>query len=123
MTEDEIFINSVKTAINKFPTIPSSNRCSECPIRFIDLNAFSRNKNNVFSRNKIKDKYAYLSKNAKHEGSTCFLIAQKMQQLKKAKVNGIFFNMVNNGYIGCARSCNQHPQKIKITKLYDFNKI
>ena len=123
MTEDEIFINSVKLAINNFPTIPSSNRCSECPIRFIDLNAFSRNKNNVFSINKINDKYAYLNKNAKHDGSTCFLIAQKMQLLKIAKVNGILFNMANNGYIGCAHSCLQHPQKIKITKLYDFNKI
>ena len=123
MTEDEIFINSVKIAINNFPTIPSSDRCSECPIRFIDLNAFSRNKNNVFSINKINDKYAYLNKNAKHGGSTCFLIAQKMQQLKIAKVNGIFFNMVNNGYIGCARSCRQNPQEIKITKFYDFNKI
>lgn len=122
MTEDEIFINSVKTAINNFPTIPSSNRCSECPIRFIDLNAFSRNKY-IYSRNKISDKYAYLNKNAEHDGSTCFLIAQKMQQLKIAKVNGIFFNMANNGYIGCAHSCSQHPQKIKITKLYDFNKI
>lgn len=122
MTEDEIFINSVKLAINNFSTISSSNRCSECPIRFIDLNAFSRNKY-IYSRNKISDKYAYLNKNAKHDGSTCFLIAQKMQQLKIAKVNGIFFNMVNNGYIGCARSCRQYPQKIKITKLYDFNKI
>ena len=123
MTEDEIFINSVKIAINNFPVIPSSNRCSECPIRFIDLNAFSRNKNNAFSRNKINDKYAYLNKNAKHGGSTCFLIAQKMQQLKIAKVNGIYFNMVNNGYIGCANSGKQNHQKIKITKLYDFNKI
>lgn len=115
MTEDEIFINSVKIAINNFPTIPSSNRCSECPIRFIERN--------LSSKNKINDVYAYLSKNAEHEGSTCFLIAQKMQQLKIAKVNGIFFNMANNGYIGCARSCRQYPQKIKITKLYDFNKI
>ena len=123
MTEDEIFMDLVKTAINKFPTIPSSNRCSECPIRFIDLNAFSRNKNNIFSKNKIYDKYEYLSKNAEHEGSTCFLIAQKMQQLKIAKVNGMFFNMANTGYIGCALSCRQNPQKIKITKLYDFNKI
>lgn len=120
MTEDEIFINSAKTAINNFPTIPSSNRCSECPIRFIVLNAFS---NNIFSRNKINDKYAYLNKNAKYKGSTCFLIAQKMQQLKIAKVNGIYFNMLNNGYIGCANSGKQNPQKIKITKLYDFNKI
>lgn len=123
MTEDEIFINSVKIAINNFPIIPSSNRCSECPIRFIDLNAFSRNKNNVFSRNKINDKHAYLNKNAKHEGSTCFLIAQKMQQLKIAKVNGIYFNMLNNGYIGCANSGKQNTQKIKIIKFYDFNKI
>lgn len=123
MTEDEIFINSVKIAINNFPTIPSSNRCSECPIRFIALNAFSRNKNNIFSRNKINDKYAYLNKNAEHKGSSCFLIAQKMQQLKIAKVNGIFFNMVNQGFIGCANSGKQNTQKIKITKLYDFNKI
>ena len=123
MTEDEIFINSVKIAINNFPTIPSSNRCSECPIRFIDLNAFSRNKFNVFSKKKIYNKYEYLNKNAEHEGSTCFLIAQKMQQLKIAKVNGIFFNMANTGYIGCANSSKQNSQKIKITKLYDFNKI
>ena len=115
MTEDEIFINSVKIAINNFPAIPSSNRCSECPIRFIDLNAFSINK--------INDKYAYLNKNAEHEGSTCFLIAQKMQQLKIAKVNGIYFNMLNNGYIGCANSGKQNTQKIKIIKFYDFNKI
>ena len=115
MTEDEIFIDLVKTAINKFPTIPSSSRCSECPIRFIERN--------LSFRNKINDKYAYLNKNAEHEGSTCFLIAQKMQLLKIAKVNGIFFNMVNNGYIGCARSCRQNPQEIKITKFYDFNKI
>lgn len=122
MTEDEIFTDLVKAAINKYPEIPSSNRCSECPIRFIDLNAFSRNKN-IYSRNKINDKYAYLKKNAKHEGSTCFLIAQKMQQLKIAKVNGIYFNMLNNGFIGCANSGKQNTQKIKITKLYDFNKI
>lgn len=115
MTEDEIFINSVKIAINNFPTIPSSNRCHECPIRFIDLNAFSINK--------IYDKYTYLNKNAKYDGSTCFLIAQKMQQLKIAKVNGMFFNKMCHGYIGCANSCRQHLQKIKITKLYDFNKI
>ena len=115
MTEDEIFINSVKIAINNFPTIPSSNRCSECPIRFIERN--------LSSRNKINDKHAYLNKNAKHEGSTCFLIAQKMQQLKIAKVNGIYFNMLNNGYIGCANSGKQNTQKIKIIKFYDFNKI
>ena len=115
MTEDEIFTGLAKAAIDKYPAIPTSNRCSECPIRFIDLNAFSRNK--------INDKYAYLNKNAEHDGSTCFLIAQKMQQLKIAKVNGIFFNMVNNGYIGCANSCRQYPQEIKITKFYDFNKI
>lgn len=115
MTEDKIFIDLVKTAINKFPVIPSSSRCSECPIRFIERN--------LSFRNKINDKYAYLNKNAKYEGSTCFLIAQKMQQLKIAKVNGIFFNMVNNGYIGCANSAKQNTQKIKITKLYDFNKI
>lgn len=122
MAEDEIFTDLVKAAINNFPTIPSSNRCSECPIRFIDLNTFSRNKY-IYSRNKINDKYAYLNKNAKHDGSTCFLIAQKMQQLKIAKVNGIFFNMLNNGFIGCANSGKQNTQKIKITKLYDFNKI
>ena len=47
-----------------------------------------------------------------------------MQQLKIAKVNGIFFNMVNYGYIGCANSNQQNSaQNIKITKLYDFNKI
>lgn len=115
MTEDEIFIDLVKTAINKFPAIPSNSRCSECPIRFIEYN--------LSSKNKINNEYSYLKKNAKHDGSTCFLIAQKMQQLKIAKINGIFFNMANNGYIGCARSCRQHPQKIKITKLYDFNKI
>ena len=113
MTEDEIFTDLVKAAINKYPEIPSDNRCSECPIRFIERNL----------RNKIYNKYAYLNKNAKHKGSTCFLIAQKMQQLKIAKVNGIFFNMLNNGYIGCANSGKQNPQKIKITKLYDFNKI
>ena len=113
MTEDEIFTGFAKAAINKYPTI--TGRCQECPIRFIECN--------VFSKNKIYNEYEYLNKNAKHGGSTCFLIVQKMQQLKIAKVNGIFFNMVNNGYIGCARSCCQHSQKIKITKLYDFNKI
>lgn len=113
MTEDEIFIDLVKTAINKYPEIPSVNRCSECPIGFINLSI----------RNRISDKYAYLNKNAKYEGSTCFLIAQKMQQLKIAKVNGIFFNMLNNGYIGCANSGKQNTQKIKIIKFYDFNKI
>lgn len=123
MTEDEIFTDLVKAAINKYPEIPSDNHCSKCPIRFIALNAFSRNKNNIFSRNKINDKYAYLNKNAEHKGSSCFLIAQKMQQLKIAKVNGIFFNMVNQGFIGCANSGKQNTQKIKITKLYDFNKI
>ena len=122
MTEDEIFISLAKAAIDKYPTIPSGNRCSECPIRFINLNAFSINKY-IYSRNKINDKYAYLNKNAEHDGSTCFLIAQKMQQLKIAKVNGIFFNMVNNGYIGCANNCRQYLQEIKITKLYNFNKI
>ena len=115
MTEDEIFISLAKAAIDKYPTIPSGNRCHKCPIRFIERN--------LSSKNKINDKYYYLNKNAKNDGSTCFLIAQKMQQLKIAKVNGIFFNMVNNGYIDCARSCRQYPQKIKITKLYDFNKI
>lgn len=115
MTEDEIFINSVKIAINKYPEIPSDNHCSKCPIRFIERN--------LSSRNKINNKYAYLNKNAEHEGSTCFLIAQKMQQLKIAKVNGIYFNMLNNGYIGCANSGKQNTKKIKIIKFYDFNKI
>ena len=114
MTEDEIFTDLAKTAIAEYPII-SSNRCSKCPIRFIEYN--------VFSRGKIYDKYGYLNKNAKYEGSTCFLIAQKMQQLKIAKVNGIFFNMVNYGYIGCANSGRQNTQIIKIIKLYDFNKI
>lgn len=122
MTEDEIFTDLVKAAINKYPEIPSDNHCSKCPIRFIDLNAFSRNKY-ISSRNKISDKYAYLNKNAKYKGSTCFLIAQKMQLLKIAKVNGIYFNMVNQGYIGCANSGKQNTQKIKIIKFYDFNKI
>ena len=115
MTEDEIFIDLAKAAINNFPTIPSSNRCSECPIRFIA--------HNLSSSNKINDRYGYLNKNAKHKGSTCFLIAQKMQQLKIAKVNSIFFNMANYGYIACANSGRQNTQIIKITKFYDFNKI
>ena len=113
MTEDEIFTGFAKAAIDKYPTI--TGRCQECPIRFIECN--------VFSKNKIYNEYEYLNKDAEYGGSTCFLIAQKMQQLKIAKVNGIFFNMVNNGYIGCANSCRQYSQKIKITKLYDFNKI
>ena len=113
MTEDEIFIDLVKTAINKFPTIPSNSRCSECPIRFIESS---------LSKSRI-NRHIYLNKNAKHEGSMCFLIAQKMQQLKIAKVNGIYFNMLNNGYIGCANSGKQNTQKIKIIKFYDFNKI
>ena len=106
MTEDEIFTGFAKTAINKYPTIPSNNRCSKCPIRFIE---------NSISKSRI-NRHIYLNKNAKHEGSTCFLIAQKIQLLKIAKINGIFFNMMNHGYINCS-------QKIKITKLYDFNKI
>ena len=113
MTEDEIFTSLAKAAIDKYPII--NGRCQECPIRFIEFN--------VFSKKKIYNKYEYLSKNAEHRGSTCFLIAQKMQQLKIAKVNGIFFSMANTGYIGCYNSCYQHTQKIKITKLYDFNKI
>ena len=113
MTEDEIFTGFAKAAIDKYPTIAGC--CQECPIRFIERN--------VFSKNKIYNEYEYLNKDAEYGGSTCFLIAQKMQQLKIAKVNGIFFNMVNNGYIGCANSCRQNPQEIKITKLYDFNKI
>ena len=106
MTEDEIFIGLAKTAINKYPTIPSNNRCSKCPIRFIE---------NSISKSRI-NRHIYLNKNAKHEGSTCFLIAQKIQLLKIAKINGIFFNMMNHGYINCSKN-------IKITKLYDFNKI
>lgn len=113
MTEDEIFIDLAKAAIDKHPII--NGRCQECPIRFIEFN--------VFSRNKINDKYTYLNKNAKHYGSTCFLIAQKIQLLKIAKVNGIFFNMANTGYIGCDNSFHQQPQKFKIVKFYDFNKI
>ena len=113
MTEDEIFTGFAKAAIDKYPTI--TGRCQECPIRFIECN--------VFSKNKIYNEYEYLNKDAEYGGSTCFLIAQKIQLLKIAKVNGIFFNMVNNGYIGCANSCRQHPQEIKITKLYNFNKI
>ena len=115
MTEDEIFTDLAKTAIAEYPIIPSNNCCSKCPIRFIA--------HNLSSSNKINDKYGYLNKNAKHKGSTCFLIAQKMQQLKIAKINGIYFNMLNNGYIGCANSGKQNPQKIKIIKFYDFNKI
>ena len=113
MTEDEIFTGFAKAAINKYPTI--TGRCQECPIRFIECN--------VFSKNKIYNEYEYLNKDAEYGGSTCFLIAQKIQLLKIAKVNGIFFNMANTGYIGCANSCRQYSQKIKITKLYNFNKI
>lgn len=113
MTEDEIFINSAKTAINYFPTI--TGRCQECPIRFIECN--------VFSKNKIYNEYEYLNKDAEYGGSTCFLIAQKIQLLKIAKVNGIFFNNANTGYIDCFNICHKNKQKIKITKLYDFNKI
>lgn len=113
MTEDEIFTAFAKTAIDKYPII--SGRCQECPIRFIEFN--------VFSKKKINDKYAYLNKNAEHGGSSCFLIAQKIQLLKIAKVNGIFFSMANTGYIGCYNSCHQHHQKFKIVKFYDFNKI
>lgn len=115
MIEDEDFIDLVKTAINKYPEIPSNSRCSECPIRFVERN--------LSSKNKINDKHAYLNKNAEHNGSTCFLIAQKMQQLKIAKVNGIYFTMANTGYIGCANSGKQNTQKIKIIKFYYFNKI
>ena len=113
MTEDEIFIKIAKTAINNFPTI--NGHCQDCPIRFIE--------SNVFSNKKIYNKYEYLNKNAEHGGSSCFLIAQKIQQLKIAKVNGMFFSMANRGYIGCHNSCHQHPQKFKIVKFYDFNKI
>ena len=113
MTEDEIFISLAKSAINKYPIITGS--CQDCPIRFIEFN--------VFSKKKIYNKYEYLSKNAEHGGSSCFLIAQKIQQLKIAKVNGMFFSMANRGYIGCHNSCHQHPQKFKIVKFYDFNKI
>ena len=113
MTEDEIFTGFAKAVIDKYPTI--TGRCQECPIRFIEYN--------VFSKNKIYNEYKYLNKDAEYGGSTCFLIAQKMQLLKIAKVNGIFFSNANTGYIGCSNSCRQHPQEIKITKLYDFNKI
>lgn len=111
MTEDEIFIKSAKAAIDKFPIISGS--CQDCPIRFIESS---------LSKSRI-NRHIYLNKNVKHEGSMCFLIAQKMQQLKIAKVNGIYFNMLNNGYIGCANSGKQNTQKIKIIKFYDFNKI
>ena len=113
MTEDEIFTGFAKAAIDKYTTI--TGRCQECPIRFIECN--------VFSKNKIYNEYEYLNKDAEYGGSTCFLIAQKIQLLKIAKVNGIFFNMANTGYIGCANSCRQYSQEIKITKLYNFNKI
>ena len=113
MTEDEIFIDLAKTAIDKYPIISGS--CHKCPIRFIEHNAFSRNK--------IYNKYEYLSKNAEHGGSTCFLIAQKIQLLKIAKVNGIFFNMANHGYIACSNVFNPNVPKIKIIKFYNFNKI
>ena len=113
MTEDEVFTVFAKAAIDKYPII--SGRCQECPIRFIEFN--------VFSKKKIYNKYEYLSKNAEHGGSSCFLIAQKIQLLKIAKVNGIFFSMANTGYIGCYNSCHQHHQKFKIVKFYDFNKI
>ena len=113
MTEDEIFTDLVKAAINKFPAI--TGRCQECPIRFIE--------NYAFSRNKIYNKYEYLNKNAEHGGSTCFLIAQKMQQLKIAKVNGIFFNMANHGYINCSNVFSENDTNIKIIKFYNFNKI
>ena len=113
MTEDEIFTGFAKAAIDKYPTI--TGRCQDCPIRLIELN--------VFSKKKIYNKYEYLNKNAEHGGSTCFLIAQKIQLLKIAKVNGIFFNNANTGYIGCNNSCYQQPKKFKIIKFYDFNKI
>ena len=106
MTEDEIFTGFAKAAIDKYPTIPSNNRCSKCPIRFIE---------NSISKSRI-NKHIYLNKNAKHEGSTCFLIAQKIQLLKIAKINGIFCNMMNHGYINCSKN-------IKVVKFYDFNKI
>ena len=113
MTEDEIFTGFAKAAIDKYPTI--TGRCQECPIRFIECN--------VFSKNKIYNEYKYLNKDAEYRGSACFLIAQKIQLLKIAKVNGIFFSMANTGYIGCHNSCHQHHQKFKIVKFYDFNKI
>lgn len=106
MTEDEIFIDLAKAAIDKYPIIPSNNRCSECPIRFIESS---------LSKSRI-NKHIYLNKSTKHEGSTCFLIAQKIQLLKIAKINGIFFNMMNHGYINCSKN-------YKIIKFYDFNKI
>ena len=113
MTKDEIFTGFAKAAIDKYPTI--TGRCQECPIRFIEYN--------VFSKNKIYNEYEYLNKDAEYGGSTCFLIAQKIQLLKIAKVNGIFFNNANTGYIDCFNICHKNKQKIKITKLYDFNKI
>ena len=106
MTEDEIFTGFAKAAIDKYPII--NGRCQECPIKFIEFN--------VFSKKKIYNKYEYLNKNAEHGGSTCFLIAQKIQLLKIAKVNGIFFNKMNHGYICCSKEC-------KIVNFYDFNKI
>ena len=106
MTEDEIFTGFAKAGIDKYPTIPSNNRCSKCPIRFIESS---------LSKSRI-NKHIYLNKNAKHEGSTCFLIAQKIQLLKIAKVNGIFFNKMNHGYICCSK-------EYKIVNFYDFNKI
>ena len=113
MTEDEIFTAFAKTAIDKYPII--SGRCHKCPIRFIEHNAFSRGK--------IYNKYEYLNKDAEHKGSTCFLIAQKIQQLKIAKVNGIFFNMMKHGYIACSNVFESKDTKIKIIKFYNFNKI
>ena len=113
MTEGEIFTGFAKAAIDKYPTITDC--CSKCPIRFIECN--------VFSKNKIYNEYEYLNKDAEYGGSTCFLIAQKIQLLKIAKVNGILFNKVNQGYIDCFNICHKNKQKIKITKLYDFNKI
>ena len=113
MTEDEIFTGFAKAAIDKYPTI--TGRCQECPIRFIE--------HNLSSKNKFYNAPAYLRKNAKDEGSTCFLIAQKIQLLKIAKVNGIFFNNANTGYIDCFNICHKNKQEIKITKFYDFNKI
>ena len=113
MTEDEIFIDLAKTAIDKYPTI--TGRCHKCPIRFIE--------NNAFYRDKIRNKYEYLNKNAEHGGSTCFLIAQKIQSLKIAKVNGIFFNKANHGYIACSNVFSENDTNIKIVKFYNFNKI
>lgn len=75
MTEDEIFIDLAKTAIDKYPTI--TGRCHKCPIRFIE--------NNAFYRDKIRNKYEYLNKNAEYGGSTCFFNCSKNTVIKNSK--------------------------------------